>query len=125
MRPAEVPSADKVLETQVIPWLKKLLSDDEWFSALVGVVKRGRSMHKDVMLHTHFNHPNEITEITAAKVEGQKKNEAVIEVGGDDGTALPELFEVLDTPTTIYLIMENADGGEMFDYIVAHTRVSG
>lgn len=34
-----------------------------------------------------------------------------------------QLFEVLDTPTTIYLIMEHADGGEMFDYIVAHQRV--
>ncbi len=43
---------------------QKLLSDDEWFRALVGVVERGRKMHKDVMLHTHFNHPNEITEIT-------------------------------------------------------------
>lgn len=34
-----------------------------------------------------------------------------------------QLFEVLDTPTTIFLIMENADGGEMFDYIVKHQRV--
>lgn len=44
---------------------QKLLTDDEWFGALVGVVERGRKMHKDVMLHTHFNHPNEITSITA------------------------------------------------------------
>ena len=29
-----------------------------------------------------------------------------------------QLFEVLDTPTAIYLIMENADAGEMFNYIV-------
>ena len=43
---------------------QKLLSDDEWFSALVGVVEKGRKLHKDVMLHTHFNHPNEITAIT-------------------------------------------------------------
>jgi 5'-AMP-activated protein kinase, catalytic alpha subunit len=34
-----------------------------------------------------------------------------------------QLFEVLDTPATIYLIMENADRGELFDYIVAHQRV--
>lgn len=44
---------------------QKLLSDDEWFKALVGVVEKGRKLHKDVMLHTHFNHPNEITAITA------------------------------------------------------------
>lgn len=34
-----------------------------------------------------------------------------------------QLFEVLDTPNSIYLIMENADGGEMFDYIVKHRHV--
>ena len=43
---------------------QKLLSDEEWFRALVGVVERGRKLHKDVMLHTHFNHPKEITAIT-------------------------------------------------------------
>jgi lysine 2,3-aminomutase len=42
----------------------KLLSDDTWFEALVDVVQRGRSMHKEVVLHTHFNHPAEITDIT-------------------------------------------------------------
>lgn len=35
-----------------------------------------------------------------------------------------QLYEVLDTPTAIYLMMENAEGGEMFDYIVAHRHVS-
>src|SRR5690606_37329328 len=43
---------------------QKILTDDEWFRALVGVVERGRKLHKDVMLHTHFNHATEITEIT-------------------------------------------------------------
>jgi lysine 2,3-aminomutase len=42
----------------------KLLSDDAWFRALVDVVERGRGMHKEVVLHTHFNHPEEITDIT-------------------------------------------------------------
>lgn len=39
----------------------KFLSDNEWFDALTGVVDRGREMFKDVVLHTHFNHPNEVT----------------------------------------------------------------
>lgn len=34
-----------------------------------------------------------------------------------------QLYEVLDTQNSVYLIMENADGGEMFDYIVAHRHV--
>lgn len=34
-----------------------------------------------------------------------------------------QLFEVLDTPNSICLIMENCDAGEMFSYIVKHKRV--
>lgn len=43
---------------------QKLLTDHEWVDALTRVVERGRSLHKDVVVHTHFNHPNEITAIT-------------------------------------------------------------
>jgi lysine 2,3-aminomutase len=42
----------------------KLLTDDEWLDALTRVVEHGRKLHKEVVLHTHFNHPNEITAIT-------------------------------------------------------------
>jgi lysine 2,3-aminomutase len=43
---------------------QKILTDDEWVDALTGVVELGRTLHKEVALHTHFNHPNEITDIT-------------------------------------------------------------
>ena len=43
---------------------QKLITDHEWVDALVGVVEMGRKMHKDVVVHTHFNHANEITAIT-------------------------------------------------------------
>lgn len=43
---------------------QKLLTDHEWVQALTDVVKLGRRLRKDVMLHTHFNHPSEITWIT-------------------------------------------------------------
>ena len=42
----------------------KLITDLEWLDALAAVVERGRKLHKEVVLHTHFNHPNEITAIT-------------------------------------------------------------
>jgi lysine 2,3-aminomutase len=42
----------------------KILTDDAWVDALTRVVDKGRRLHKDVVLHTHFNHPNEITGIT-------------------------------------------------------------
>eukprot|EP00606_Chrysophyceae_sp_TOSAG23-5_P001366 GSChrysophyteH2.ASY1.ANO1.584.1 assembled CDS len=34
-----------------------------------------------------------------------------------------QLYEVLDTQNSIYLIMENCEGGEMFQYIVQHRHV--
>ena len=42
----------------------KILSDSAWVDALTRVVEKGRKCGKDVALHTHFNSPNEITEIT-------------------------------------------------------------
>jgi lysine 2,3-aminomutase len=42
----------------------KLLTDHAWTDALCAVVDRGRTMGKDVVLHTHFNSPNEVTWIT-------------------------------------------------------------
>ena len=38
---------------------------DEWAEALIGVSQQGRKNGKSVALHTHFNHPNEITWVTA------------------------------------------------------------
>ena len=34
-----------------------------------------------------------------------------------------QLYEIIETPKLLYLIMEYASGGELFDYIVTHTRV--
>jgi lysine 2,3-aminomutase len=43
---------------------QKILTDEAWVDALTQVVELGRRVHKDVVVHTHFNHPNEITDIT-------------------------------------------------------------
>jgi len=42
----------------------KILSDTAWTDALVDVVNLGREKGKEVVLHTHFNSANEITEFT-------------------------------------------------------------
>jgi lysine 2,3-aminomutase len=47
----------------------KLLTDDAWVDALTRIVEKGRKLHKEVVLHTHFNHPNEITAITKAAMD--------------------------------------------------------
>jgi lysine 2,3-aminomutase len=49
--------ATKVISVQPM----KILTDHDWFNAVVEVVERGRSLFKDVCVHNHFNHPNDVT----------------------------------------------------------------
>jgi len=42
----------------------KILSDTNWTDTLIDIVKMGREKGKEVVLHTHFNSANEITDIT-------------------------------------------------------------
>lgn len=44
---------------------QKILTDHAWVDALTRVVELGRRLHKDVVVHTHFNHPSEIIGATA------------------------------------------------------------
>ena len=39
----------------------KFLSDEDWTGAILHLVARGRELFKDVCIHTHFNHPREVT----------------------------------------------------------------
>jgi lysine 2,3-aminomutase len=69
---------------------QKLLTDHDWFEALVGLAERGRSLHKQVVLHTHFNHPNEITAITREAMNRlcehgvTVRNQSVLQAGVND-----------------------------------------
>ena len=42
----------------------KILSDHAWTDTLTRICELGRSRHKNISIHTHINHPNEITDIT-------------------------------------------------------------
>ncbi|HVS03058.1 MAG TPA: KamA family radical SAM protein [Thermoanaerobaculia bacterium] len=68
----------------------KLLSDAAWVDALGRVVDRGRAMGKAVAVHTHFNHPNEITGITSDALQAlfsrgiTVRNQSVLQRGVND-----------------------------------------
>jgi lysine 2,3-aminomutase len=47
----------------------KILTDHAWVDAISEIVEKGRKLHKEVVIHTHFNHPNEITDITRRACE--------------------------------------------------------
>jgi lysine 2,3-aminomutase len=42
----------------------KILTDAAWVDALTAIVEKGRKLNKEVVIHTHFNNPNEISWIT-------------------------------------------------------------
>src|SRR5689334_4285724 len=76
----------------------KLLTDDEWLDALTRVVNEGRKRHKEVVLHTHFNHPNEITAITKRALDGVfergiiTRNQSVLVRNVNDSIATMQLL---------------------------------
>jgi lysine 2,3-aminomutase len=69
---------------------QKILTDDAWTDALTRVVEQGRKLHKEVVLHTHFNHPREITWITQAAMDRlfergiTVRNQTVLQRGVND-----------------------------------------
>jgi lysine 2,3-aminomutase len=76
----------------------KLITDTEWLDALTSVVERGRKLHKEVVLHTHFNHPNEITTITKRALDGVfergiiTRNQSVLQRRVNDSVATMQLL---------------------------------
>lgn len=76
----------------------KLLSDEKWLNALTDLVNKGRQLHKQVVVHTHFNHPNEITGISrdAMNVLFERgitvRNQTVLQRGVNDD---PETMRLL------------------------------
>jgi lysine 2,3-aminomutase len=76
----------------------KLITDTEWLDALTAVVERGRKLHKEVVLHTHFNHPSEITAITKRALDNVfergiiTRNQSVLQRGVNDSIATMQLL---------------------------------
>ena len=76
----------------------KILTDRDWVDALTAVAERGRKLGKDVVLHTHFNSPNEITWITQRAMDvlfGRGitvRNQSVLIRGVNDDPAVMTLL---------------------------------
>ncbi len=76
----------------------KILTDHAWTDALTAVVDHGRALGKDVVLHTHFNSPNEITDITKRAMDElfrrgiTVRNQSVLIRGVNDDAATMTLL---------------------------------
>jgi lysine 2,3-aminomutase len=52
--------------------------EDAWTDELVRLSNRGRALGKQVALHTHFNHPQEITWVTREAAQKLFQNGVVV-----------------------------------------------
>jgi lysine 2,3-aminomutase len=98
----------------------KILTDTAWLDALTAIVERGRTMGKDVVLHTHFNAPEEITAITEAAMDKlfqrgiYVRNQSVLIRG------------VNDTPERMGLLVKRLEYVNVHPYYVyMHDMVKG
>lgn len=99
---------------------QKILTDTAWLDALTHVVETGRKLHKEVVLHTHFNHPNEITGITEAAMNVLMergifvRNQSVLQ------------RRVNDSPETMALLVKRLGHVNVHPYYVyVHDLVKG
>jgi lysine 2,3-aminomutase len=77
---------------------QKILTDHAWTDALTRVVDKARRLHKEVALHTHFNHPEEITQITRQAMDLlfergiTVRNQTVLQRGVNESTDVMTLL---------------------------------
>jgi lysine 2,3-aminomutase len=99
---------------------QKILSDDAWLDSLTAVAELGRRLHKDVVVHTHFNHPNEITGITADALD------RMVERGIHVRCQTVLQRTVNDTPATMQLLVRRLSYINVHPYYVYfHDMVPG
>jgi lysine 2,3-aminomutase len=98
----------------------KILTDTAWVDALVGVVEHGRELGKEVVVHTHFNHPNEISAITARAMDVLFKRGVYVR----NQTVL--MRGVNDDAATMLLLVKRLEYINIHPYYVyMHDLVSG
>jgi lysine 2,3-aminomutase len=77
---------------------QKVITDDEWLGAITEISDRGRAMAKEVVIHTHFNTVNEITQHSKLAADRMMnrgiicRNQSVLQRGVND---TPEMMTAL------------------------------
>ncbi|MCA9537680.1 MAG: KamA family radical SAM protein [Myxococcales bacterium] len=99
---------------------QKILTDEDWFRALIEVHRFGRARGKEVALHTHFNHPNEVTEIS------QRAAHRLFAEGLTVRNQTVLLRGVNDTPASMGLLVKRLGHINVHPYYVyVHDMVQG
>jgi lysine 2,3-aminomutase len=110
----------------------KFLTDHEWVEALLSVVDQARAQFKEVCIHTHFNHPSEVTPLVERVMRRLHargvlvRNQAVLLRGvNDDAETLRTLIKRLGWlhihPYYVYLC-DMVKGTEHFRVSLRHAQ---
>ncbi len=98
----------------------KIITHTEWLDAITAIVERGRKLGKDVVLHTHFNAPEEITWIT------QKAMGMLFERGIFTRNQSVLIRGVNDTPERMAMLVKRLGHVNVHPYYVyMHDMVKG
>jgi lysine 2,3-aminomutase len=98
----------------------KVLTDHAWTDALVGIVEKGRKLRKEVVVHTHFNSPNEISWIT------ERATNLLFERGVTVRNQSVLIRGVNDDPVTMQLLVRRLGWINVHPYYVyMHDLVKG
>ncbi len=98
----------------------KIITHTEWLDALTSIVERGRTLGKDVVLHTHFNTAAEITWIT------EKAMSMLFERGIFTRNQSVLIRGVNDTPEDMQLLVKRLGYVNVHPYYVyMHDMVKG
>jgi len=98
----------------------KVITDTDWVDAITEVTDRGRKLGKEVCIHTHFNHPNEVTRISrdAMQILFERgitvRNQSVFQRGVND-----------DSETMIELVRRLSEINVHPYYVYIHDLVQG
>jgi lysine 2,3-aminomutase len=99
---------------------QKILTDDPWTDAVTRVVDLSRKLHKEVVIHTHFNHPREITALTKAATD------RLLERGITVRNQSVLIRGVNDTPEVMTLLVKRLSYVNVHPYYVyVHDLVKG
>ncbi len=98
----------------------KILTDHPWIDAITAVVEKGRKLGKEVVIHTHFNSPNEVSWIT------QKAMNLLFERGITARNQSVLIRGVNDDPVTMQLLVKRLGYLNVHPYYVyMHDLVKG
>ncbi|KAK7103413.1 hypothetical protein V1264_018313 [Littorina saxatilis] len=124
-----VPSSDDKVNTNIVnPSVPRNRSDEPHIGKYRLIKTIGKGNFAKVKLAKHVPTGKEVaikiidkTQLNPSSLQKLFREVRIMKLL--DHPNIVKIFEVIETEKTLYLVMEYASGGEVFDYLVAHGRM--